>query len=254
MVAVFSFTRYLLPLWLSYWHALGVDTFYLFYNGDTENPTNVTRVLEELEGFRGSVVVMDWSVMHWIETDGSDVTCGQPIAINSALLRWRHLHQFLTFYDTDEFLTLPKHTNLHHLVHAWSTRVGPIFALRTMCSWGMLNLTGTRHASITDVQLQHLVEIPVVRGPPAGREKYILNCSAVDAWGVKHINLHGVYTHQVTGGGGSVGEPDLLIPADGEFTAYHLHLLNTVSFVGAPARTRARVCLFLCEACRVFAH
>ena len=232
MVAVFSFSRFLLRLWLEYYYALGVDTFYLFYNGDTINPTNVTRVAEELAGFRGAVVLMEWRMLHWIQTDGRDITCGQPVAINNALQRWRHLHQFMLFYDLDEFLVLPRHRSLAHFVAEYSAQIEPIVALRSMCSWGQLNLTTPRAlaaniSTIADVALQHLAWLPVERGRPGGREKYLLNTSAVDAWGIRNINLHGVYSHQGAGGrgGGRSGEPSILAP-EGGFAGYHLHILN----------------------------
>ena len=233
MVAIFSFSRFLLRLWLEYYYALGVDTFYLFYNGDKINPTNVTRVTEELAGFRGAVVLVEWSMLHWIMTDTRDITCGQPVAINDALQRWRHLHQFMLFYDLDEFLVLPRHASLARFVADYSAQVEPIVALRSMCSWGQLNLTSPRAAAanistIADVALEHLAWLPVERGRPGGREKYMLNTSAVDAWGVRAINLHGVYSHQGAGGagGGRSGEPSIL-PGEGGFAGYHLHLLNT---------------------------
>jgi hypothetical protein len=232
MVAIFSFSRFLLRLWLEYYYALGVDTFYLFYNGDTVNPTNVTRVQEELAGFRGAVVLVEWRMLHWIMTDSSDITCGQPVAINDALQRWRHLHQFMLFYDLDEFLVLPRHTGLAHFVADYSAQVEPIVALRSMCSWGQLNLTTPRAraaniSTIADVALEHLAWLPVERGRPGGREKYMLNTSAVDAWGIRAINLHGVYSHQGQGrGGGRSGEPSIL-GGEGGFAGYHLHVLNT---------------------------
>jgi hypothetical protein len=56
MVTVFSFSRFLLPLWMQYWRALGVDTFYLFYNGPTED---VHKLQAEVASFEGSVVVIN---------------------------------------------------------------------------------------------------------------------------------------------------------------------------------------------------
>ena len=230
MVAVFSFSRFLLRLWLEYYYALGVDTFYLFYNGDSSNPTNVTQVALEVAGFRGSIVVMDWSVLHWIQTDGRDITCGQPIAINTALQRWRHLHAFMMFYDTDELLVLPRHASLGSYVAQYAAEVEPIVALRSMCSWGQFNLSTPQAAAanistIADVTLPHLAWLSVERGRPGGREKYLLNTSAVDAWGIRYINLHGVYSHQGGEGGGREGHPSIM-PVDGHFAGYHLHILN----------------------------
>jgi hypothetical protein len=230
MVAVFSFSRFLLRLWLEYWYAIGVDTFYLFYNGDHLNPQNVTRLQEEVAGFRGSVVIVEWNMLHWIQTDGRDITCGQPVAINNALQRWRHLHKFMAFYDTDEFLVLPRKDTLMQYVEHYSRKVEPIVALRSMCSWGQFNLSHplAQRAgldNIVKVTIDHVAWLPLERGKPYSREKYFLNTSAVAALGIKNINIHGVYSHQHTGAGGWAGEPSI-IPPEGEFEGYHLHLLN----------------------------
>jgi hypothetical protein len=171
-------------------------------------------------------------MLHWILTDTRDNTYGQPIAINSAVVRWRHLHKWIAFYDTDEFLVLPHHTNLRHFVAAFSAAVEPIVGLRTVCAWGMLNLTGPEAAAanvshISQVTLAHLATLPVDRGRPGSREKYFVNATALSAWGVRNVNIHGVYSHQGQGGGrdGQV----VILQTEGAFAAYHLHLLNTVS-------------------------
>jgi hypothetical protein len=171
-------------------------------------------------------------MLHWILTDTRDNTYGQPIAINSAVIRWHHLHKWMAFYDTDEFLVLPHHTNIRHFVAAFAASVEPIVGLRTTCAWGMVNLTGPEAVAanvsvITQVTLAHMATLPVDRGVPGSREKYWVNTSALDAWGVRNVNIHGVYSHQGPGGGG-VGQVVILMP-EGAFAAYHLHLLNTIS-------------------------
>ena len=170
-------------------------------------------------------------MLHWILTDTRDNTHGQPIAINSAVQRWRHLHKWMAFYDTDEFLVLPRHTNVAHFVAAFAAGVEPIVGLRTTCAWGMVNLTGPEAAAlnvsgIAQVTLAHMATLPVDRGPPGSREKYWVNTSALDAWGVRNVNLHGVYSHQGAGGG-RAGQV-VILQAEGGFAGYHLHLLNTI--------------------------
>ena len=219
MVGIFSFSHYLLPLWMSYWRALGCDTFYLFYNGP---PQHVPLLQQELQGFEGSVVLINWQVIHWLSTEPDDITHGQPIAINSAFQRWRHLHAFMAFYDTDELLVTPGHNSLGDFVAAYSALRGPFTALRSMCSWSLLtNLSQHNLSSIADVRLEHLAVLPSVRSLPGGREKYLLNVSAAAQWGVRFINLHGVYSHQSN----RPGDAEVMVP-EGALPAYHMHLLN----------------------------
>ena len=90
MVAVFSFSRFLLRAWMDYWRAIGVGTFYLFHNGRSDELESVMASFDN--DLRASIVLVDWQVLHWILTDDADVTHGQPMAINDALHRWHHLH------------------------------------------------------------------------------------------------------------------------------------------------------------------
>jgi hypothetical protein len=220
MVAIFSFSHYLLPLWMNYWRAIGVDTFYLFYNGP---PEHIPALQREVADFGGSVVIISWQVIHWLTTEPNDITHGQPIAINSAFQRWRHLHKFMAFYDTDELLVTPHHDSLQHFLESYRAFRGPVTALRSMCSWAMLvNLTDHNLTSVAQVRLEHLASLPVQRGPPGGREKYLVNVSAAAEWGVRFVNLHGVYSHQGQFGPGSA---EVMAP-EGSLPAYHLHLLN----------------------------
>ena len=220
MVAIFSFSHYLLPLWMNYWRAIGVDTFYLFFNG---SPEHLPALQREVADFEGSVVIVSWQVIHWLTTEPDDITHGQPIAINSAFQRWRHLHKFMAFYDTDELLVTPHHDSLQHFVEAYRAFRGPVTALRSMCSWAMLtNLTDHNITSVAHVRLEHLASLPVLRGPPGGREKYLINVSAAAEYGVRFVNLHGVYSHQGHFGPGSA---EVMVP-EGSLPAYHLHLLN----------------------------
>jgi hypothetical protein len=56
MVAVFNhFSAYFLPLWMAYWRALGVDTFYLFFN-DAE--AELSALQAAVAGFDSSVVIV----------------------------------------------------------------------------------------------------------------------------------------------------------------------------------------------------
>ena len=224
MVGIFSFSRYLLPVWLSYWRAIGVDTFYLFYNGPRE-VIEAGELQEELAWFEGNIVLVDWQVLHWISTEPEDVTHGQPIAINTALQRWGHLHRFMAFYDSDELLVTPSHDSLLDYLEDYRAVRGPVVALRSMCSWAKLtHLPQANLTSVRQVRLEHLAVLPVERGKPGGREKYVLNVSAAKAWGIRFINLHGVYSHQ-GGGAGPEGKAEV-VGYEGGLPAYHLHLLN----------------------------
>jgi len=58
MVAVFNhFSSYFLPLWMAYWRAIGVDTFYLFFN--EREPEEIARLHALVAGFEASIVIVE---------------------------------------------------------------------------------------------------------------------------------------------------------------------------------------------------
>ena len=112
---------------------------------------------------------------------------------------------------------LPKHAGLNDFANAFVRLRGAFTALRSSCSWGLLLLDGTaavgsgdgdgadggvaaraalQPISIANASVADLVLRRIVRGPPDSREKYFLNVSAVKALGIKHVNIHGIYSHQ----------------------------------------------------------
>jgi len=252
MCAVFSFNNYMLGLWTRYWALLGINTFYFFYNGD---PGDIPALNASLGSLRAHVVWVQWPLLHWIITDSRDITHGQPMAIVDCLQRWRERHAYMFFYDLDEFLVLPRHNSIGAFMDEYEAvdhGAGPIVALRTLSAWAMFNLTpATRN--IVDVDVSDFEGVPVNRGPPAGREKYWFNTSAVhvafENWGtpefrawtthpVHNLNLHGVYQEQL---GEGLAHVRILHDSAGQFPAYHLHLLNTRT----PERTQDGRHLFM---------
>ena len=143
-----------------------------------------------------------------------------------------------------QFLVLPAHASLDDFVDSYSAwdhvGKGPLIALRTSSAWALFNLTGTA-LNIVDVNVTHFVTLPIVRGAPGGREKYLLNASAREPPGVEsdwtpgaplhNLNLHGVYHAQAADEGAHVRIFDR---TDARWPAYHLHFLNT----RAPERTQ----------------
>jgi hypothetical protein len=238
MCAVFSFNNYMLGVWARYWALLGINTFYMFYNGD---PGDIPALNASLASLRAHVVWVQWPLLHWIMTDSRDVTHGQPMAIVDCLQRWRERHAYMFFYDLDEFLVLPRHSGIAEFMDDYEGvdhGAGPIVALRTQSAWAMFNLTRSGR-NIADVDVSDFAALPVMRGPPAGREKYWFNTSAVhiefENWGtpefrawtthpVHNLNLHGVYLEQL---GEGLAHVRILHGDAGQFPAYHLHLLNT---------------------------
>ena len=232
MVGCFAIDRYLLRLWLEYYTAIGVGTFYLYPNHvrEAEATEQLLDVQRIATGIAAHIVIVDWRMLHWILTDNSDNTHGQPMAINNALQRWRHLHSWMLFYDLDEFLVLPRHDGLVHFFTDHAARTGEILALRSPCAWARFDLNETRpgEPTIVDMRLEDFVARRVYRHrSPGSREKYALNTTGADVHGVQFVNLHGIYTHQ-SNPCDRTRCAETLNAGVGEYSTgpYHLHILN----------------------------
>ena len=78
-------------------------------------------------------------------------------------------------------------------------------------------------ATVADLNVTAFATVGVQRARvPGGREKYLVNVTAAAEYGIRFVNLHGVYSHQGHFGPGSA---EVMAP-EGSLPAYHLHLLN----------------------------
>lgn len=225
IVAVFNRDRWLLPLWIEWYRVLGVGTFYLFPNemNDAAQDANLVEVRRMLQNVSAHVVLFDWRMLHWILTDTGDNTFGQPMAINNAFQRFRHLHEFMLFYDLDEFAVFPKHASLDAFVDDYRENISPIVCLVTMCVWGKLNLSESE--DLEGKGLEVFVNTPLIRHHEASsREKYMLNTTAAEVVGIAHINIHGVYSHNQPMG--APGKAAFLYDRGSSVPGWHLHLQN----------------------------
>lgn len=214
MCAIFRNDKYLLRMWTAYWASLGIGSFYLFFNGA---PEELPTIIDSLSDLPAHVVFVRWPYQHWIP-DRFDHDHGQPMGINDCLRRWRHLHEFVFFYDLDELLVLPAHKSLGDIVDSWPY---PSTAIRTQMAWTQIHLDQLA-VTPAELRLKHLAQLPLTRGPvKAGREKYFLNTSST----VQIVNLHGVYTLKTLSMEGKPPPPMSQVMAKHD-TLYHVHLWN----------------------------
>lgn len=209
MCTIFHTDRHLLPMWATYWAAMGVGSFYMYYNGPEED---IPMLQDMVYGLPANVVIIHWPYLYWIP-EQSDPHHGQPMGINNCYYRWRHLHELMFFFDLDELIVLPQHNDLNHFLDDWPE---PFTSIRSQMAWTKLQLD-TLQIKAEDVRLKHLAMAPVIRGPVRGdREKYCINTTA----GVHTLNVHGVYTKGTV----PIGYMEqIMAPHD---KMYHVHFVN----------------------------
>jgi hypothetical protein len=95
MCALFLQDKHLLRMWATYWYLLGVDTFYLYWNGDVKEIEELTRQVEDLPA---SITFISWQYDYWVPNKQRPHH-GQPQAWNSCYHRNKDRHDFLVFYD-----------------------------------------------------------------------------------------------------------------------------------------------------------
>ena len=95
MCALFLQDRHLLRMWTAYWYLLGVDTFYLYWNGEVSAIAELKDMVEDLPA---TVVFIHWPYDYWVPNKERPHH-GQPQAWNSCYQRNRDKHDYLVFYD-----------------------------------------------------------------------------------------------------------------------------------------------------------
>ena len=95
MCALFLQDRHLLRMWTAYWYLLGVDTFYLYWNGEVKGIEELKAAVEHIPAH---VVFIHWPFDYWVPNHERPHH-GQPQAWNSCYQRNRDKHDFLVFYD-----------------------------------------------------------------------------------------------------------------------------------------------------------
>jgi hypothetical protein len=95
MCALFLQDRHLLRMWTAYWYLLGVDTFYLYWNGEVSAIPELRDMVEDLPA---TVVFVHWPYDYWVPNKERPHH-GQPQAWNSCYQRNRDKHDYLVFYD-----------------------------------------------------------------------------------------------------------------------------------------------------------
>ena len=106
------------PAWFDYWHALGIDRFYVYLNHDLDDltPTQRGRLVDLLAHTHRVVTLVEWPYRHTDLRPGSRMHYGQMMAFQSCWHRYRGLHTHMAFFDVDEFLVLPADASLPHFL------------------------------------------------------------------------------------------------------------------------------------------
>jgi hypothetical protein len=93
--ALFHTDAHLMEMWVSYWWLLGVDTFYMYYNGKAED---IPALAARAAALRPAATFHHWPFDYWV-ADAKRPHHGQPMAVNDCFYRYRDRHEFLVMYD-----------------------------------------------------------------------------------------------------------------------------------------------------------
>jgi hypothetical protein len=148
MCALFLQDRHLLRMWTAYWYLIGVDTFYLYWNGDTSVIPELRDMVEDLPA---TVVFIHWPYDYWVPNKERPHH-GQPQAWNSCYQRNKDKHDYLVFYDLVRVAVigqapspiLPSLTHAHAQKHA----LPPPSRMSSLCSTKLQTLLATTTACL----------------------------------------------------------------------------------------------------------
>jgi hypothetical protein len=224
MCALFHTDAHLLEMWVSYWWLLGVDYFYLHYNGIEED---IPGLQKRLEKYKASFSLIHWPFDYWV-SDLERPHHGQPMAINDCYYRNRDRHEIIFMYDLDELLVYPHHTSLDSFFDYLKKNNLSFSNLISQSSWTRVDLQSVG-AEFNTLTVDHFAKAPLTRSNiHYERGKYAVNTSRHET-GLTILNVHGVYNIECAPRPTS---PELA-SVNGfrqflmnETVAYHFHLTN----------------------------
>lgn len=217
MCALFYTDQHLFEMWTSYWWLLGIDTFYMYYNGPSND---LYQLIERSKNFKGTFIFFHWPFDYWVANTNRPHS-GQPMMVNDCYYRHRNRHEFMAMYDLDEILVFPSHTDLRSFHQSITV---PWTALRSKSSWTKIELDKL-NTPYNQLTIDSLLAQPLTRTDiDYRREKYIVNTSYGVDNGITIVNVHGVY--QVNTGIGPLKEGGPTQTLMDEKQAYHFHFVN----------------------------
>lgn len=224
MCALFHTDAHLLEMWVSYWWLLGVDHFYLHYNGIEDDMPGLHQRLLKL---KASFTLIHWPFDYWV-SDLERPHHGQPMAINDCYYRNRDRHEIILMYDLDELLVYTHHSSLDSFFDYLAKENLSFSDLISQSSWARVDLQ-TVGADFNTLTVDHIAKAPLTRSNiHYERGKYAVNTSRYET-GLTILNVHGVYNIECAPRPTSpeiaslTGYRQFLM---NETVAYHFHLTN----------------------------
>jgi hypothetical protein len=128
MVTLFLPTPELLYPWIEHYSALGVGFFYLYYNGRVRDAAGALVPALTGPAMRAVLARPDVQLVEWTPPfqDVWGIRQGQAPAMQSSYNRFRPLHDWLLYFDMDEYLVLPLGTTLPAYLAAQPADCAPI--------------------------------------------------------------------------------------------------------------------------------
>lgn len=106
LFTLFKHDHYLLPVWLDHYRTIGVEHFYLYYNGNQDE-------LDKFSFQARDVTFCAWDYPYEIEYSTlrneslrHNIRSAQTMAMNSCLYRAKRRTTWMAYFDLDEFLVI----------------------------------------------------------------------------------------------------------------------------------------------------
>lgn len=138
MMTLFKDDHYLISAWIEYYKRLGIQHFYMYYNGSM----NERNRLSTLRYDPKLVTFIEWNYQYWLDKSSYRIVDpklrnnyhhAQTMAIHSAIYRYRHATTWMGLFDLDEYAYISNDTGLIGLVDKYDPSITSEIYLRN--SW-----------------------------------------------------------------------------------------------------------------------
>jgi hypothetical protein len=115
-MTLFKDDYFLLKRYLKYYHNLGVNIFYIYYNKIIDH--KIIEIITKLNEYNLKIYLVEWNYLYWWKyEDEIKQHHAQTMAINDSLNILKNYGSYVLYNDLDEYFLLDKYKNFNDLIN-----------------------------------------------------------------------------------------------------------------------------------------
>lgn len=105
MSTLFKDDEFLLKSWIMHYKKIGVEHFYLYYNGKITD--KLLKYFDNID--RKLFTLIEWNYTYWV---GPNIHLAQITEVNNSIYKYRYNSKYIAFFDLDEYIVCKNLKNI----------------------------------------------------------------------------------------------------------------------------------------------